>query len=140
MFYIWLMVVILLTIVEVITVNLTTIWFVISGIITIFVSMITDNFAYQLGTFTVLGIILLLTTKSFLQKRLSVIKEATNLDRVVGMDGVETIQISKKQSGEVKVDGKLWTALSNEELSKGDLIQVIKMDGVKLHVRKEVKK
>ncbi len=140
MFYIWLMVVILLTIVEVITVNLTTIWFVISGIITIFVSMITDNFAYQLGTFTVLGIILLLTTKSFLQKRLSVIKEATNLDRVVGMDGVVTIPISKKQSGEVKVDGKLWTALSNEELSKGDLIQVIKMDGVKLHVRKEVKK
>ena len=140
MFYIWLMVVILLTIVEVITVNLTTIWFVISGIITIFVSMITDNFAYQLGTFTVLGIILLLTTKSFLQKRLSIIKEATNLDRVVGMDGVVTIPISKKQSGEVKVDGKLWTALSNEELSKGDLIQVIKMDGVKLHVRKEVKK
>ena len=56
------------------------------------------------------------------------------------MDGVVTIPISKKQSGEVKVDGKLWTALSNEELSKGDLIQVIKMDGVKLHVRKEVKK
>ena len=140
MFYIWLMVVILLTIVEVITVNLTTIWFVISGIITIFVAMITDNFAYQLGTFTVLGVILLLTTKSFLQKRLSIIKEATNLDRVVGMDGVVTIPISKKQSGEVKVDGKLWTALSNEELSKGDLIQVIKMDGVKLHVRKEVKK
>ena len=58
MFFIWLLVVILLSLVEVITVNLTTIWFVASGIVTIFVSMVTDNFVLQFGTFTVLGIIL----------------------------------------------------------------------------------
>ena len=130
MFFIWLLVVILLTLVEVMTVNLTTVWFVISGIVTIFISMITDNFIIQLGIFTVLGIILLITTKPFLQ---------TNLDRVVGMTGVVTLPISKNDSGEVKVDGKLWTAISKDKLKKGDFIKVINIDGVKLNVRKEEK-
>ncbi len=139
MFFIWLLVVILLTLVEVMTVNLTTVWFVISGIVTIFISMITDNFIIQLGIFTVLGIILLITTKPFLQKRLVTFKEATNLDRVVGMTGVVTLPISKNDSGEVKVDGKLWTAISKDKLKKGDFIKVINIDGVKLNVRKEEK-
>ena len=140
MFFIWLLVVILLTLVEVMTVNLTTIWFVASGIVAIFVSMITDNFIIQLGIFTVLGIVLLITTKPFLQKRLVTNKQATNLDRVVGMTGIVTIPISKNNSGEVKVDGKLWTAISKDNLKKGDFIKVINMEGVKLTVRKEEEK
>ena len=140
MFFIWLLVVILLTIVEVITVNLTTIWFVASGIVTIFISMITDNFAIQFSVFTILGIILLITTRPILQKRLDKIKEATNLDRVIGMTGTVTEDILKNDSGEVKVDGKKWTAIAKEDLKKGTIVKILAIDGVKLKVKKEEEK
>lgn len=137
MFYIWLTVVILLTLVEVITVNLTTIWFVISGIVTIFVSLAINNFLVQFGTFTILGIVLLVTTRSMLQKRLLGPKEPTNLDRVIGMTGVVTETIQKNAPGEVKVDGKKWTAIANQKLEKDTPVKIIAIEGVKLKVKKE---
>ena len=57
MFYFWLGVVIFLGFIEVITINLVSIWFVVSGIIALIISFITDNFVIQFGTFVVLGTI-----------------------------------------------------------------------------------
>ena len=64
-------------------------------------------------------------------------KEKTNLDRVVGMSGICTEEISSKNDvGEVKVDGKKWSAISSSKIKKGDEITVISIDGVKLKVKK----
>lgn len=137
MFYIWLMIVVLLTIVEVITINLTTIWFVISGIITIVVSFFTDNFTIQFGVFSIVGILLLLTTRKTLEKRLIQNREKTNLDRVIGMIGIVTEAIDKNHPGEVKVDGKRWTAISNQKIEENATVKILEIDGVKLKVKKE---
>lgn len=134
MFYIWLAVVILLAIVEIISINLTTIWFVISGLASLFVSFICDNFLIQFATFVILGIILLVTTKPYLKKILKTEDSKTNLDRVEGMNGIVTEEITKKQFGEVKVDGKLWTAYADKKIKVGSMVKIIKIDGVKLKV------
>ena len=60
MFYVWLTIVVLLTIVEAMTVNLTTIWFVVSGLVAIGLSFVTDIFLIQFGVFVCLGIVLLI--------------------------------------------------------------------------------
>ncbi len=133
----WLILVIVLTIIELATVNLLTVWFVISGIVALFLSFFIDNVAVVSTIFAVLGIFLLFTTRPLLKKYLPTQKERTNLDRIVGKVGVVTEEIKKNQIGEVKVDGKKWSAISNKKLTVGTEVIIDAIDGVKLIVRKE---
>lgn len=134
MFYIWLAVVILLAIVEIISINLTTIWFVVSGVLALFLSFIIENFLIQFAVFVIIGIILLITTKPYLERILKSRHIKTNLDRVEGMTGIVTEEITKKSFGEVKVDGKLWTAYADKKIKVDSMVKILKIDGVKLKV------
>ena len=134
MVWIWLGVVIALTLIEVITVNLTTIWFVASGIVAMILSLFIDEFFIQFLVFVVLGIILLITTKQYLVRLIDGHKQNTNLDRVVGMTAIVTEEIKKNSPGEVKVDGKKWTAISTKKIKVGSNVKVLEIEGVKLKV------
>lgn len=134
MVYFWLGLVIFLGFVEAITINLVSIWFVISGLIALIVSLVIDSFVIQFGVFVIVGIVLMLTTRSSLEKKL-VKKEKTNLDRVIGMKGIVTLDIDENNVGEVKVDGKKWSAVSKQSLKVGDMVKILKIDGVKLEVK-----
>jgi len=134
MFWLWLGIVISLALIEIITVNLTTIWFVASGIIAMFASLLTDNYYIQFALFVIIGTILLIFTKPYFLKKIKIHKESTNLDRVIGMIGIVTEDITKFNPGEVKVDGKRWTAISDKEIKKNTSVRVKKIDGVKIIV------
>lgn len=136
MWLIWLVIVILLTILEVVTINLVSVWFVISGIVSLFSSFIIDSFYIQFSIFVCLGLILMLLTRPYLVKKLSKPKVATNLDRVIGMEGIVTEEITKFKIGEVRVDGKKWSAISNEKIKVGEPVIIEDIEGVKLIVRK----
>ena len=133
MFYFWLGIVIFLGIIEVATVGLVSIWFVISGIVSLILSFFVDSFAIQFGVFVLLGLILMLTTRKTLSKYFEK-TEKTNLDRVVGMQGIVTEDIEKNGIGEVKVDGKKWSAVADEEIKVDSIVKILKIDGVKLKV------
>lgn len=132
----WIITIIILIAMEIVSVNLTSIWFVISGLVALFLSFFVDNFVLQFAVFVILGIILLITTKPLLKKFVKVDSVKTNLDRVVGMKGIVTSKILPLNIGEVKVDGKRWSAISDEEIAEEETIEVLKIDGVKLIVKK----
>lgn len=134
MFYFWLGIVIFLGILEAITINLLSIWFVISGLFSLVLSFFSDNFVLQFGIFVVGGILFMILTRDSMEKKLLKQKEKTNLDRVIGMKGIVTEEIKDMKVGEVKVDGKKWSAISNKDLPKGSTIKVLKIKGVKLEV------
>ena len=67
----WLIIIILLSIIEAFTINLVSIWFIVSGIITLVISLFTNNIIIQIAVFILLGVILLLSTKNILQKYLT---------------------------------------------------------------------
>ncbi len=136
MFYMWLGIIIILALIEIMTVNLTTIWFVMSGLVTLILSFVIDNILIQMFVFVVLGLILFIFTKPILMKWIHPKQEKTNLDRVIDMEGVVTEKISKRNPGEVKVDGKRWTAISDESIEKDCIVTVKKIEGVKLVVEK----
>ncbi len=138
--YVWLAVIIILAFIEFTTINLTTIWFVASAIVAMILSFFTDNYLIQFAVFVILGIILLVTTRPILVKTLHKKNEKTNADRVIGMEAVVTEKITKHKSGEVKVDGKLWTALADEAIKEGEIVKVLDIDGVCLKVKKEGEK
>ena len=130
-------VIIILAFVEFLTVGLTTIWFVISGIVALLASFVIDDFAIQFAIFVILGIILLLTTRKKLEEKLVGKKEKTNLDRIIGMKGIVTDDIYKNHMGEVKVDGKRWTAYADDDILKDETVKILEINGVKLKVEKE---
>lgn len=136
MFYIWLIIIIILGIIEAMTANLVSIWFIISGLFALITSFIFDNFLIQFAIFVVLGVLLLITTRDILEKKL-VSKEKTNLDRIIGMKGVVTEEIDELKIGEVKVDGKAWSAVSSTKIKVGEVVKILRIEGVKLIVKRE---
>lgn len=137
MTFIWLGIVICLALIEIITINLTTIWFVASGLIALVLSIFIDSYILQFSVFVIGGVLLLIFTRSYLVNKFSK-SVKTNLDRVVGMKGIVTEEITKNNSGEVRVDGKRWTAISNKRIEKGKEVIIMKIDGVKLIVEEEI--
>ena len=134
MMYFWLGIVILLSVIETLTTDVVTIWFIVSGLVTLGLSFFIDNFIIQLALFTLLGILLLITTRPLIKKLLKKEEVKTNLDRVIGMEGIVTEKITKTSVGEVKVDGKKWSAVSNKTIEEGTLVTILEIDGVKLKV------
>ena len=130
----WLVLFVILSLIELATVNLVSIWFAVGALITTFASLATDNLMVHLAVFTISSILLLLLTKPFVKKikRREVVP--TNLDRVIGKVGVVTEKIEKDGIGEVKVLGKRWSAYSNKEIEVNKKVKVLSINGVKLKV------
>ena len=135
MFYIWLSIAITLEIIEMSTINLVSIWYIISSIVAMLISLFTDNIAIQVSVFVLGGTILLILTKDAVKKILPE-KTKTNIDRIVGMEGIITEKITKKTSGVVKVDGKYWTAIADETIEENTSVKILEINSTKLKVEK----
>ena len=135
MFYIWLATAVILAIVEMSTVNLVSIWYVISSIMAMLSSVFTDNIVIQVSIFVLGGTLLLLLTKDAIKKILPV-STKTNIDRIIGMEGIVTEKITKKTPGEVKVDGKYWTAISDKSIPVDATVKILEINSTKLKVEK----
>ncbi len=136
MWFLWLFIIIFLVMIEAMTVGLVSIWFIFSGIVALLLSFFVDSFLIQFAVFVLLGILALVTTRPILEKKLKVTKERTNADRIIGMKGVVTQPIKKLQPGEVKVDGKRWTAISEKAIPIDSTVKILSIEGVKLKVEK----
>lgn len=135
MFYTWLSIVVVLATLEIATVNLVSIWFVVSGILAMITSLFTDNIIIQASIFIVFGIIFMLLTKKIVKKIIPN-KEKTNLDRIIGMTGIVISKITNNKPGEVKVDGKVWTATSNMTINENEPVKILDINSTKLKVEK----
>lgn len=135
--YVWLGVLLLLVVIEISTLNLITIWFAISSLVTLVVSFFIDNLYVELAIFVGLGTLLLLTTRPILKKYFDGRKVKTNIDGIIGMQGIVLSDILPPNYGEVKVEGKEWTAFADQEISKDTVIKVLEIRGVRLKVEEE---
>ncbi len=136
MWILWLIVIVLLVFLEVSTINLVCVWFILSGLVSLILSFFIESFYILFAVFVLLGLVLMVLTRPILVKKLVRKNVKTNSDRVLGMEGVVTEEINKLKIGEVKVDGKHWSAISDEKIEVGTTIIVESIDGVKLVVRK----
>lgn len=133
---IWLVIFIVLVIIELITINLVTIWFAIAAVFALLVDIITRNTMLEIIVFIVSSFLLLLLTKPLIKKIKVKKVEATNLDMVINKVGIVTEDILDDKIGEVKVLGKRWSAYSSTELKKDEKVKILSIDGVKLKVEK----
>lgn len=116
-------------------------WLGIAAILTLIVSLFTDNLIIQAVVFVISSGLLLFFTKPFVDKYVTKEDEsvATNAFSLIGKQGIVTKDMNTLPSsfGQVKVGEELWSAISEDsnEIKKGTEIEVVKIDGVKLVVK-----
>ena len=136
--YLWAAVTALAIAVECIVGDLVTIWFIPAGIVSVIISLLPVSVPIwlQVLIFFAVAIVLLIMSKT-IWKRLFQKKPLvkTNLDTVTGETAlvVETIN-NIEGKGAVKVLGKVWSAVSEDDsvIEENELVTVKEIRGVKL--------
>ena len=98
---------------------------------------ITDNIIIQTTVFLISSVILILATKPLVKKFAKVETTKTNAFSLIDKKGIVTKDISSINStGQVKVEGELWSATGENdmEISKGTEVKIKEIKGVKLIV------
>jgi len=93
---------------------------------------------WQLLIFAFFTLIFIIFTRPLALKFFKTKDTISNVKALVGQHGISTTDIKPLQYGQVKVNGEIWTAISNDEIETGSRIEVIDIDGVKLIVQKAV--
>lgn len=136
--YIWLGIIILMSVIEATTTQLVSIWFVIGGVVALICSVCGVPIPAQLVIFFAVTAITLAITRPLVKRALAFKKEDTNAGRYIGKTGFVTLQVDNQAGeGQVNVSGSVWTARSAEGtvLSEGTHVVVEAIEGVKLIVR-----
>ena len=117
----------IMAILEIIIPGLVTIWFALSALIVMFLSNFIGDSLIQFLIFAVLSIIFLIFTRPVLRKYIE-LQRKTNFDSSMkGMDvKVERVVDARKaeKEYEVKFKGSIWTGVSEEMLSSGEVVKI----------------
>lgn len=137
---IWLILTIVFVIAELATVGLVSIWFAAGSLITLIAAALGAPLPVQIILFLAISIALLLATRPFANKFINSRTQATNVDSVIGEKARVTERVSNLDlTGKAVVRGQEWTVRTdndNEIIDQGELIEVLRVSGVKLIVRK----
>ena len=137
--FLWLVVIVISLLVEAMTAGLTTIWFSVGAVASLISSYCGINFVWQIIIFIVVSVAALIITRPLVKNKIHKNKIKTNADVVVGKKAIVTESICPIEGkGQVKVDGKIWSAKTetSEEIEKNELVTVEKIEGVHLVVSK----
>lgn len=138
MIIIWFVVVIIAALIEMNTMDLTSIWFSVGALLAFVLAIANANVAIQIVVFFVVSIGLIIAVRPIAKNYFRTNRINTNADRLVGKVAVVTKDIRVGERGEVKIDGKYWLAVTNgkEDLEIDEKVEVLAIEGVKLIVDK----
>ena len=134
---VWLVLAVVMAVVEAITVQLVSIWFVAGAVAACITSLITDNIIIQVIVFIVVTAVALIVTRPIVKRMKEKKPEPTNADRYIGKTAVVVQPIdNEKAQGMVLVDNQKWTARSADgaPIPEGTKVTVAAIEGVKLIV------
>lgn len=135
---IWFVIIIVSAIIEITTMDLTSVWFSIGALVAFILSIFNSNIVLQVIVFLVISIILLFSVRPIAKNYFRTNLINTNADRLVGKTAICTKEIRPGDRGEVKIEGKFWTAVTSndEHIMIDQKVEVLAIEGVKLIVVK----
>ena len=139
MAYVWIALAIVMVLVEITTVQLVSVWFMVGALCAALTTLFTDSIVIQLAVFVGVSLLALLVTRPLVRRlKENRVQLRTNIDRMPGEKGVMLKPVENTESvGQAKVHGKVWRVKTdNPPLKEGDTVRVIAVDGVKLIVEK----
>lgn len=137
---IWIAAIIIFGIAEAATAGLVSIWFVAGAVAALLSLELGAVLWLQIVVFLAVSIAALVATRPLAHKMLDKTIVPTNADRVLHHTAKVTETIDNENTtGAVYIDGKTWTARSEDGdvIARGAMVTIVRMEGVKLFVRKE---
>ena len=140
MVFVWLVIAVVLGIFEAATVALVSIWFAIGAVAAMVPAYFNAPFWVQILVFILVSALCFVFTRPFFKKIIRVNKQPTNVDRLVGQEGVATDDIENIECrGKVFISGLTWRARSEtgELIPQGAVVAVKKIEGATLVVKRK---
>ena len=136
---IWLIIAGFCFVLEIVTVGFLVFWFGVAALIVCILSLVVPNVITQSAIFLVLSAILVFFTRPLSKKLGRTDTTVTNAERLIGKTAVVKKTITSHSSGQVKVQGELWTAAlpddETNDISEDSEVKIVAIDGVKLIVK-----
>lgn len=125
--------------IELVTMGLTSIWFGVGALVALIAAMLDVPLYVQFILFVVVSTVVLVFVRPFAVQYINKNTEKTNVEAMEGKTGKVIVQVNNIEgSGEILIDGLEWTARTEDDsiLNVGDLVTVIRIEGVKAIVKK----
>ena len=140
MLWVWLGVVVVTIVLELITMDLVSIWFSLGGIISLLLSLIPNFYwPWQILVFVAISSLLILCFRKIAKKLLNKNSEGkTNLDLIVGQKVKVISRCDQDVLGSTKLNDVVWSIkeIDNKAIEEGEYAEIVKVMGNKLIVRK----
>ena len=141
MLIIWLVLLILFLGVEAATLGLSTIWFGGGAAVALIAAALPAPLFVQIAPFFLVSLLLLFFTRPVAVKYFNKDRVRTNVESLVGRQGIVTSEIDNLQSiGQITVGGQEWSARSSDDgiiIPVGAVVIVTSVSGVKLIVKSD---
>ncbi len=138
--WIWIAVIAIAIVVETLTEQLVSIWFVPAAAVCIVLDFLSLDIIWQLLIFLLISAIGIVLSKTVFAKYLTSCNTKTNIEAIVGEKCIVTERIDNFAGcGLAKVKGQVWSArsVSDDDIYEvGDVLNVVAIEGVKLICKK----
>ena len=138
---IWLIVTVVLSVIEISTMGLVTIWFAAGAAVAFLLSLFDAPLAVQIGVFIVVSVVVLMLVRPIAARHFNNSLKKTNIDAYVGRKLIAKTDIDNLQGkGKVDMDGSTWLAVSSVDnivIPAGTEVKVVEVKGAKLIVERE---
>lgn len=139
MWEVWLIIAIIFALVEIYYNSFFLLWFLIGALVALITSLFLHNLLVESTIFLIISLTLLLMfTKYFTRKFSNKKTLAMNTDKLIGSRGIVIKRIGQNhlESGLVKLDGEVWSAISSSSnaIAEGSIVEVKAIKGVRLIV------
>ena len=138
MVYVWIGALVLFLVLEGATAGITSLWFVVGSLAALIIALLGWPEWFQVGVFLTVSLTSLFLLRPLVKKFIEPKKAKTNIDSVIGTQGVVLEQIDNiAGKGRVKLGGMEWSARSEtgENIPKDTIVTVVRIEGVKVFVK-----
>jgi membrane protein implicated in regulation of membrane protease activity len=138
---IWLIITVALSVIEIFTMGLVTIWFAAGAAVAFVLALIGAPVIAQIIAFLVVSVAVLVLVRPIAARHFNNRLKKTNIDAYVGRKLVAKTDIDNLHgAGKVDMDGSTWIALSSMDniiIHAGETVKVVEVKGAKLIVERE---
>ena len=134
---VWFVLMVFFLLLEAGTVALVSTWFAAGALAAMIAAICGGPVWLQVALFFAISVVLLLSLRKVVRKYLNPRLVKTNVDSIIGKEGLVTSEIDNVLSaGQVKLGGMEWSARSTtgEKIEPGEKIRVDRIEGVKVFV------
>ena len=139
MFWVWLAVIAVAIIIEILTLDLVSVWFAFGAVIPFILAAVGGiAIEIQIAVFVIVSALLIIFMRNWAKKLLfKNMNEKTNINSIIGKKIRLLEDTDFEHLGSLKINDVTWTAVSHDGklIKAGQIVEVVKVDGNKLLVK-----